>query len=418
MARIWNWQTWGRAADLIHQSDLNGLVGKFGCPEQFRRKKEERITGERVYESAGGKLCSGNAVHAVAHRVLRSAAAAAVVLKHPHVPGDPRIGDHSIACSFDEEFERERAGREVTWYKVNPEKWRADCLAMLRGLFDDIHNHVGETVMAECAFVYQLDGMWMTGAIDYVYRARLPDGSVSERLSFSDWKTGAQRPHQIDLDHGWQSGIYGNAMRSAYFVPFENVPRPAHPKRHRDAVEEACTEIAVAWQAAMDCDDRQASLAETGDSPAARLDAIVKKWGAVKFSEYPERIRYVHLRDYIPYTRKGTKTAERPEELAFYNLAEKAKVPYAKGETRGPAWYHVNRAESDTPRLRHLLRAVVSWVRFGRFPAAPGEMCSRCKFREPCLLDGYKPIGEERKQLAAVQKALGGFDGLEDVGEL
>ena len=48
--------------------------------------------------------------------------------------------------------------------------------------------------------------------------------TVSPHLSFADWKTGAQRPHQIDLDHGWQSGIYSGALRSGYFVPFDNVP--------------------------------------------------------------------------------------------------------------------------------------------------------------------------------------------------
>ena len=35
------------ATDLIHKSDLNGIVGKFACLSQFQRKKEERATGGR-----------------------------------------------------------------------------------------------------------------------------------------------------------------------------------------------------------------------------------------------------------------------------------------------------------------------------------------------------------------------------------
>lgn len=409
MARVWNWQRWGRCDDLIHQSDLNGIIGQFGCPQQFLRKKEERATGGFAYENASGKLASGNATHAVIHRVMRSAPALDVVLAHPQT--EQRIGDSAICDSFDEEFDRACAGRPVDWYKTDAHKWKADCCAMIRGLFIDIHEHVGEVVLAECAFVYPLDDMWLTGAIDLVYRARLDDGSISTQLSFADWKTGKQRPHQIDLDHGWQSGIYGNAMRDAYFVPFENVT-PREGQEHRDAVEEVCVEIAVAWQRVIEGPENQTTI--EGEDPRADLDAIVAKHGARKFGEYPERIRYVHLRDYIPYARATKKMLDRPEEIAWAGLAEKGKVAFVKGDTRGPAWYHVNRSESDTPRLRHLLRAVVSWVRFGRFPAAPGEKCTRCKFKAPCLTDGYKPIGEEKRQLDLIRDDLDGFTGLED----
>lgn len=411
MARLWDHQKWGRCHDLIHQSDLNGLIGKFGCPQQFKRKKIERATGGFAYENAGGKLAAGNAVHAVLHRILKSEPARAVVLHHPHLPSDPRITDAAIATAYDDEFATEVAGRPVSWYKTNADKLRAECLAMLRGVLDDMHNHVAEVVLAECAFVYQLDGLWLTGAIDLLYRARV-DGEPSPHLSFADWKTGAQRPHQIDLDHGWQSGIYSGAMARGYFVPFEAVPK-VEGERHRDTVERASVEIAQAWQAVLDVPEGQTYLAAEGiEPPQYYLDDAVQRWQAVRFDEYPERIRYVHLRDYIPYARKQTKMLSRPEEISWAGLEVAAKVSFEKGDTRGPAWYHVNRAESDLPRLRSLLRAVVSWVRFGRFPAAPGEMCSRCKFREPCLLDGYQPIGDAKKQLDLVAKSLD-FDGFD-----
>jgi len=400
MARAWDWQKWGGANDLIHQSDLNGIVGKFACLEQFRRKKEERaLEGKRTYENAGGKLASGNAVHAVLHRILRSEPAVQAML-------DPEqtFARSTLQRAFDEEFDRERAGRAVDWYKVNGDKWRDECVSMLEGVIATMRERVGEVVLAESAFVYQIDGIWLTGAVDLIYRA--PNSTA---LSFCDWKTGAQKPNQIDLDHGWQSGIYAGALAEAFFVPFENVPR-VDGRAHRDVVEDVCTAIAVAWQAVLDGGGAQLDV--DGRTAQDTLDALVAAHGARRFDEFPERIRYVHLRDFIPYARGGSKFVDRPEEVAWHGLEAPAKVKYEKGETRGPAWYHVVRSESDAPRLRHLLRAVVSWIRFGRFPPAPGEMCTRCKFREPCLLDGYKPVGEDAKRLAQLTKQID-FDGFD-----
>lgn len=400
MARVWNWQQWGKPHDLIHQSDLNGLIGKFGCPAQFRFKKEERAMGGFAYENAGGKLAAGNAVHAVIHRVMQSPAARAVVLD-PNARN--RIQRDQIESAFAEEFFREVNGRPVDWYKVDGTKWKAECVEMLCGLFYEMHKHVAAVELAEAAFVYQLGGVWLTGAVDLIYRARNEDGSASDRLSFADWKTGKQRPHQIDLDHGWQSGIYGNALRSAWFVPFENVPQ-IPGRRHRDTVEAICVQVAQA-QAALDED-------ETPERENV-LANLVNAFKLTRFDEYPEKIRYVHLQDLIPYARKTTKKLTRPEEIAWQGLAEPEKVTFEKGDRRGPAWYHVNRSEADTRRLQHLLKAMVGWVRFGRFPAAPGEMCSRCKFRGPCLTDGYKPIGNEKRRLDTIQKKLEGFDGFD-----
>ena len=419
MARVWNWQQWGKPHDLIHQSDLNGLIGKFGCPNQFRFKKEERATGGFTYENAGGKLAAGNAVHAVIHRVFRSPKATKSMLEPD---GDDLLLPEFIARAFDEEFTREVNGRKVDWYKVDGDKWRADCLAMLGGLFNIMHKHVGEVVLAEAAFVYQIGGIWLTGAVDLIYRARLANGSVSERISFADWKTGKQRPHQFDLDHGWQSGIYGNALRSGWFIPYESVPR-VEGERHRDTVERVCVHVAEA-QAAFD-DATIRNNAPTHSEDKSHLAAEVLRTGRViaelkdkynlqRFDEYPERIRYVHMQDLIPYTRKQKKKLVRPEELAWRGLESPESVQFEKGDDRGPAWYHVNRSESDTRRLTHLLKAVVGWVRFGRFPSAPGEMCSRCKFSGPCLTDGYEPIGEEKKRLTQIQTSLEGFDGFDD----
>ena len=401
----WDHTKWGEFNDPIHKSDLNGIVGKFGCTEQFRRKKDERASGQRTYEKAGGKLCAGNAVHAVIARVLRSPEARKAAL-HPRYS----FPVNTVAAAFFEEFEKERAGRQVDWYKQNADKWMQEQVQLTCGVLNDMHNHVGEVVLVEAGFIYQIDGVWLTGMTDLVYRA-----PGSERLSFADWKTGAQRPNQIDLDHGWESGIYAGALRDAWFIPGENI-EAREGEQHRDAVERACIRLAEAWQRTGET--MQGTLPEI-PSAQDELDAIVLDYGAQFFGEFPDRIRHVHLRHYIPYAKGGKKTPTAPEDLAWHGLMRPEKVSYSKGDLRGPAWLHVNRSESDIPRLQHLLHAVVRWVRHGLFVAAPGEMCGRCKFKQPCLNDGYAPIGEELIKLQAATDGLADdFDGFGDMDSI
>lgn len=401
----WNHTKWGTYRDPIHKSDLNSIVGKFGCTEQFRRKKEERVTGKRIYEKANGKLCSGNAVHAVIARILRSPPARTAAL-HP----DYNFPENTLREAFDDEFNKHRAGREIDWYRVSGDKWKSEQVQLLGGLLQDLHNHVGEVVLVEAGFIYEIDGVWVTGMTDLVY---LPPNQ--KRIALCDWKTGKQKPHQIDLDHGWESGIYASALRDGYFIPGENVP-DIKDVEHRDSVESACIELAGLWKKTLGDDPRQATIPGVADAQQA-FDTLTLNYNAQYFGEFPSRIRHVHLRDYIPYAKGGTKTPTRPEELEFYGLSKPDKIKYNKGETRGPAWLHVQRAESDVPRLRHLLHAVVSWIRHGKFAAAPGEMCQRCKFRQPCLNDGYQLIGEEKARL---DEALEGMDldGFEQMGGL
>lgn len=370
----WDHTAWGSAKDPIHKSDLNKVVGKFGCLSQFQRGKDELATGERVYEEANGKICAGNAAHTVLHRLCKSPAAMAVVL------GDTgaNISEHGLTMAFDAEFDKEVAGRPVSWFKAKPEKHRDDCLEMIFGAVRGMREHVAEVVLAEAGFIYELGGHWLTGSIDLVYRPR----SNPNTLAMCDWKTGAQKPHQIELDHGFEAGIYGNAIKSGWFIPYDNVPD--EPGRsHRLRMEDACIELAVA----LDADD------ETD------VGYCLSVYGAQRFDEYPEEIRHVHLRDFVPYQRKSAPTMRRPEELAWAGMTEPGKLPREKGDARGPGWYHVRRSDADTPRLRSLLDAIVQWVRLGHFPSAPGEMCSRCRFREPCLLSGYERVGDEKRRL-------------------
>lgn len=401
----WDHTKWGEWSDPIHKSDLNGIVGKFGCLSQFRRKKDDRARGTRPrYERASGHLISGNAVHAVIARVLRSEPARTAVL------AGVQLSRASLLASFDVEFDKFRKGRDVDWYKLSSETHRYDCVSMLEGVMRDMHKHVGEVVLVEAGFIYRLGDVWLTGMTDIVYRA-----PGSARICLADWKTSKQRPNQIELDHGWEGGIYAGALRDAIFVPGESVEADAG-EEHRDAMERVCIRIAQMQHIVSGLTAGQITLPGLVAAQSV-LDGLILDGGAKLFGEYPERIRHVHMRDYIPYTRAVTKKLTRPEELEWAGLQRPGKVKFVKGDQRGPAWLRVQRAESDIPRLRSLIDAVVRWVRRGDFVAAPGEMCTRCSYRQPCLNDGYMPIGEELVQLDTATKGLqvDGLDGLQEI---
>lgn len=387
-AAVWDHTQWGTWRDPIHKSDLNGIVGKFGCTEQFRRKKDARAShAPKVYEKAGGKLICGNAVHAVIARVLRSPSARAALYTEGF-----QFKRVSLETAFREEYNRERKGREVEWYKVNADKWIEDQISILEGVFADFRNHVAEVLLVEAGFIYSIDGVWVTGMTDLVYRPVSDPTSVA----LADWKTGATKPHPIELDHGWEAGIYSGAIHGGYFIPGETVAEE-EGREHRDSVESVCIDLA-------------GSIVNEDAEKFASLSAA---HSVRQFNEFPKEIRHVHLRDLIPYAKKSKRLLTRPEEIAWAGLTRSDTVHFEKGDKRGPAWLHVRRKETDLPRLRHLLHAVVQWVRMGLFVAAPGELCTRCQFREPCLNTGYGLTGEEADALSAALDSLedgGGYD--------
>lgn len=384
----WNHQRWGQPEDPIHQSDLNSLAGKFGCLEAFKRKKTDAALGtKKEYLTANGKLCAGNAAHSVLARILRNPASRDAAL---HLSAGDSFSHSQITAAFQQEMQIEADGKQIEWFKENGDKWCDDICVMIGEALSDLSFHVAEVVAVEQAFVTHVDGYWLTGTCDLIYR------DANGALCLADWKTGKQVPHPIELDHGWQGAIYAHALRFGYF--YESNDRA---QGEADAIE-----IATAWQRSIDA----------GEGLDAATTWQLERVGAACYSEYPERVRYVQLRDYLPRKRASKKAVKRTEELAWLQMAEPGDHKYVAGDRTGPAWYHMNLREDFTPRLRYLLSSSVSWVRFGRMPPTPGEKCTRCVYREPCLLDGYKPFGKEKRQLDLIAKAAGldGLDGFED----
>lgn len=366
----WNFKSYGTASDPIHKSDLAGITGDYGCDRAFKYKKdalaeaaESSADGSDVEPYVTGKAAAGNAAHETIARALKNPEA------RKHLLAGGKTSPESVAKVFAEEMRREVGSRELRWYRDDDAKIYAERVAMIVGLLNDLHNHVAEIVLVEAGFIVRCEGYWLSGHIDLLYRPK----SNPSALAIADWKTGSQKPSAIELDHGWEAGIYSQAVHSGHFdggLQLDVGP-DATSRDRREALDRRLIAVTL----------------EHGDGTGP----------TPSFGQFPAQIFHVHLHDYVPYSKAGTKEVKRPEDAAFYAKPVGEKVKYAAGELRGPAWLPVRRSEQDIPRLAYQLRQVVGTVRMGRFPERVGEKCSRCAFQGPCLSTGYDLRGDDKR---------------------
>lgn len=405
----WDWRKWGTLQDPIHKSHMSSLIGEFACTKAFSLDRLAELT-HQPRETCSGKTEAGTAVHETIARALRAPA-----LRDSIIAGSPSTTPERIRTVLSTEFERATAGREVRWYgKSEQEKALREGVEMVTGLFADLHRHVASVELVEAGFIAQLGELWIEGHTDLVYRPRLSELQQlsTDALAFTDWKTGAQKPHQLTLDHGFESGFYAHACATGTFIPVTVL----------DAWREAVAQDRLSdvpldpWDAlaiGAAHDERSAMHVALRAVAKKRIDTGELVEGAVRFERFPDVIRLTHLRDYIPYAKKGTKSVERPEDLEFWSrtlghtVQPKDKVTYVAGQHRGGAWLEVKRRADDVTRLERMLRQVIGWVRFGRFVEAVGEKCTRCPYRGPCLTGGYELAGDDAK---ALRDALKGVD--------
>lgn len=381
----WQFKKYGTATDPIHKSDLNSITGDYGCDRQFRFYKDAEADGAQAEQVVGGKAACGNALHETIRRALSN-----VEVRDRLLSGKWQIDRKHVDPVFREELDREIGGREINWYDDNADKIIADRASMIVGAMNDLHKHVAEIVLLEAGFIVRLDGYWLSGHIDMLYRPK----SLPIALAIADWKSGASKPDQIELDHGWEAGIYSAAVHAGAFMAQSDLTESELAKFARDrrkALEAALVERALNAEAG-------AEIVPT-------------------FGEFPAEIWHVHLQDYVPYQKAGSKECKRPEDCKHYGVEAGTKIKYIAGQTRGPAWLPVRRTEHDIPRLSYQLRNVVGTIRMGRFAERIGEKCKRCPFREPCLNAGYAPRGAEQRELERRLQVLGNaelFDGLDE----
>jgi len=374
----WDCRQYATQTDPCHKSDLNEYLGSYGCPARFRfRKLEPRVVSER---------CDGRRVNgSIIHELIRARLSGEIV------PGQT---DSDIERLWGEALDREADGREVYWGKTTEEAVRREAVQMLKRAPRLVP---GTPVLAEAGFIAPLDPEHrhvVEGHIDLVFR------KSDSTLGLLDWKTGQQLPDAIALEHGWEGGIYGLAVRHGLFVPFEVV---------RNLREWGDTTPGLTGEQV----DLIGNAPDHREAMHALLRNLYKRARhhplpefVVRFHQDPVDIFHVHLRDCLPYLKGGKKVVDRAEHLAFYGLDRTDTVHYKAGDLRGPALYRVARRPGDIVRLRHALRSFIASIRMGHFPPAIGEQCKRCRFREPCLTSGYLPEDDKR----TLQLAIKGLD--------
>jgi hypothetical protein len=120
-----------------------------------------------------------------------------------------------VKATFWDELETELGGRQIEWNGATDD----DYIDMVHGALNLLHEHVAEIVMLEAGFTLELDGLYFAGHTDLIYRPR----AAPHTLALGDWKTGKTKPDPIELNHGWESGIYSAAMRFGTFLGREHV---------------------------------------------------------------------------------------------------------------------------------------------------------------------------------------------------
>lgn len=335
----WAHRDYGRVTDPIHKSHLNVLTGEYGCPKRFWFDRSQPPASTADIPSSSQSAALGTATHEVLARALTTGVSS------------------NLRMEFETEFHRMGPiRRDDDW-----ESELGDRIDMVRGVLAYGDKHIRTVIAVEPGFVTPFGEYWLSGHVDLIFEPARAPGTIA----LADWKTGTQKPHQLALDHGWEAGVYSAALRFGHFV-------------QRGDLDKQTLEAALI--------------------DYAKAQVIEPTYGT-----FPSAIYHVHLADYVPYRRQGNKYITRAEDLHHYGMSEPGQRKYIPGEMRGGAWMPVRLTESDLPRLATRLRTVVGTVRMGRFIDRPGELCTRCTWREPCLNSGYVDP-TEAKQLTELMR--------------
>lgn len=391
----WNYRRFGTLAQPIHKSDLNEITGPdYGCPRRFRYAMDEMADSggqrEQIATSVHCKTAAGTAVHETLARALSNADVLERLLHGDRNP--PSL--ERIRATFEHEFRAACDGRAIDWGRENPQELIGERVVMIDGALRDVAERVDSIELIEAGFIVDLDGVWQAGHVDLVYRPR----AAPDELGLLDWKTGSQKPDPIELEHGWEAGIYSLALARGTFIPRSFVglePVAQGGWRARCHTHELVRPSR--WQA-----ERDALEAALNSVAAGEL--II---GARRLEQFPTHIHLVHMQDYVPYKKAGKRELKRAEDVDYYGMPAGSTLRFEAGDRRGPAWLPIARRENDIPRLAYRLRQVVGTVRMGRFLDLVGERCRRCPYSRDCLTGGYAPRGDELAELERTLKEAG-----------
>jgi hypothetical protein len=319
---------YGTLTDPIRPTDLNELASAYSCPKRFAFKKEEQARGAPLERR---RVRSATCVRAGVHEAIRTYLTPGTEACARVLAGErPRF--EAMLSFVEQKIEQAAGGVPIDWKAARGAALN-EATHMTLGALRTVAERAAEIVLVEAPFLVEIDtgqakSYWLQGTADLVYR---PKGAPSE-VALAVWKTSPQRPSEILLDHGYLLGIHAQALGAGVFFP--------------------------------------------GTS------------GELALRRHPRELHVVHLRDFIPYAKKGSKVPTHRDELAYFGVASGTKVAYEPGQERGPGWHRTRRSELDVQRLKSSLRTIVSTVRLGRFVEHLCADCAQCTFKHACLVEG------------------------------
>jgi hypothetical protein len=389
---------WASVIAPAHKSDLNALSSQHACPRKwlYEQRELERGRGQDDDDAVvWGRAALGSATHETLAWFL-----AASVWRKRILTGPGAVTLAQVKRVYFEMFDRAVGERRLEWsHRDRAETLHEERLHMVHGALEHLHERVHSIELIEAAFIVELGEYWLSGHVDLVYRPR----DAPDTIGLADWKTGTNKPDQIELDHGWEAGVYSAALHHGRFIRRESVQLTAADPIW---VAECCgveVQHGSKYRAERTALENALMLVAQGAVAPELLDAHV-----VRYDQFPSAIHHVHLGDYVPYKRSGKKAVRRPEDLRHYGIdTAGASVEYVAGDLKGPAWIPVARTEHDIPRLLHRTRTVVAMVRLNVFPDNVGERCRRCAYARHCLTTGYAPSGAEGALLDEVLRGAG-----------
>jgi hypothetical protein len=347
----WDPRKFGTAADPVRQSALNSIASQNGCPKRYFYEREADAAGTTPPRRASWKPVLGTAVHAVIERGLNKTWALLESLYGPEARPAERPADAKL-------------------------DWAPD------GLRRRIEEVLREELERECVV---LAGVDETGAprpaLPIEWYDDKPDTEIAAgvAMALGALRTTVERAESVvGTEVPFRAELEGYELEGTIDLLYRRRGDGALCLADWKTGERKLPQI----------------LLDYGYQPATYSYAVEhgRLWAGTDseavVGEHPAELHIVHLRDFVPYVKKPRAAGK------------------GVGDLRGPGWYASQRRSEDRARLGASLRAVVGTVRMNRRLEALGEQCARCPFKSACLGDGYAPVGDEARDLAALVRDL------------
>ena len=382
MSSMWDYRRFGSSKDPIRQSALNAFASQDGCGRRYRYERDAEAAGtERERLTAHWRPTIGTAVHGVIERALAAEPMSSAVLSG-RLPSPQRIDAVLL-----EEMKKAAEGRPIDWIDASPDLEIVTARWMVLGALRSVAERAQRIIAVEAPFVVELDGYTLSGTIDLAYEPRgVEHGSA---IAMADWKTGERRPHQVVLDHGYQTGIYSHALSSGVLWPGE----PARELR----VGLHPSQVHIVHLRAYANHERVravlAAVRESSDTSKEMAVRVARRGWPVSSHAIGGALRAL--------AEDGLVTKKRQGKDTIWSATETDREPNADA-----IWLESKRRADDVARLKVSLKTIVGTVRMGRFVEQLGEQCGRCPFRAQCLGDGHVSANTS----AELERVLAGVD--------